>query len=204
MSAESRRRKGEATPLACHMASEREGVLKTLSLLRHAKARRDLADVEDFERPLAPRGMEAAPLMGRYLRETGARPDLVICSPALRTVQTAHLALAALGEPQPPVRFEPRIYEAETATLLEVVRQADPAARHVLMIGHNPGFQELVLLLVGDNPADAGSPLIANFPTAALAMLALDVERWADAAAERGRVIDFVTPRALGQRREGK
>ncbi|MBS0243078.1 MAG: histidine phosphatase family protein [Proteobacteria bacterium] len=174
--------------------------MKTLSLLRHAKALRDLPGIQDFDRPLAPRGIEAAPMIGRHMREQGYRPDLVLCSPALRTRQTAALVLEALGPPAPPLTFEPAIYEASAATLLGCIQRADPVAAHVLMIGHNPGFEDLARLVAGGQIAEDHAAIRVKFPTAALAVIALDIAAWEETREDCGRIVHFTTPRSLGQR----
>jgi phosphohistidine phosphatase len=146
-----------------------------LYLLRHAKSSWDEPGLADHDRPLAPRGRRAAKAMGRYLREQGIEPDLVLCSSATRARQT----LKRLGLAD--ARIEPDLYAADAATL----RRFIPETASVMLIGHNPGLQDLALSLVRSGPRLV--ELAAKFPTGALATIELDT----------GELIDFVRPRDL-------
>ena len=135
-----------------------------LIVLRHAKAASPLG-VRDHDRPLADRGRRDAAAVGDELRSTGDLPDLVICSPALRTVQTHELlALDA------PVEFDPRVYDNEVHVLLDVLAEQSEDVGTLLLIGHNPSVHELVETL-SQQRRD-------GFPTAALAIIDLPVP-WA-------------------------
>ncbi|MET0529723.1 MAG: histidine phosphatase family protein, partial [Microvirga sp.] len=118
-----------------------------LLLLRHAKATWP-AGILDLDRPLAPRGQNAALLMGNYMRSEFLAPDLALVSPARRTQETWERVQPIIGEVQ--TRQDGRIYEAPVARLLNVLQEVEPEARTVLMIGHNPGFEELASLLIGE------------------------------------------------------
>ena len=161
--------------------------MKTLLLLRHAKSSWKIADQPDFERPLNGRGERTAPLMGRHLRKQKIEPSLVLCSPAERARQTAALFIEAAklgGE----LRYDERIYEASALQLLEVVTQADEGADTVLLVGHNPGLEELVLLLTGETRL---------MPTAALAKIDLAADKWAKVKEQTGRLDWIVKPKDL-------
>jgi phosphohistidine phosphatase len=130
-----------------------------LIVLRHAKAATPLG-VTDLERPLADRGRRDAAAVGDDLRGTGDLPDLVICSPALRTVQTHEmLALDA------PVEFDRRVYENEAHVLLDMLAEQPESVGTLLLIGHNPSMHELVETLSGQRRE--------SFPTAAMAIIEL-------------------------------
>jgi phosphohistidine phosphatase len=146
-----------------------------LYLLRHAKSSWDEPGLADHDRPLAPRGRRAAKAMGRYLREQGIEPDLILCSSATRARQT----LERLG--LPGARIEPGLYGADAATL----RRFIPKAASAMLIGHNPGIHDLAVSLARSGPRVP--ELAAKFPTGALATLELDT----------GELIDFVRPRDL-------
>jgi phosphohistidine phosphatase len=163
--------------------------MKTLLLLRHAKSSWQEADLRDFDRPLNKRGTKAAPLMGNFMRARAVRPDLIVSSPALRARTTAAL-VAESGELQAELRYDERIYEADLNALLKVVSQLDEAAETVLLVGHNPGFQELLKFLTGEEH---------EFPTAALAYIALETDKWSDAGQGSGRLQWLVTPKSLAK-----
>lgn len=161
--------------------------MKTLLLLRHAKSSWKVADQPDFERPLNGRGERAAPLMGRHLRRQKVEPDLILCSPAERARQTAAL-FAEAAKLAAELRYDERIYEASALRLLEVVTQADEAADTVLLVGHNPGLEELILLLTGETRL---------MPTAALAKIDLAADKWSKVKEQTGRLDWVVKPKDL-------
>jgi phosphohistidine phosphatase len=161
--------------------------MKTLLLLRHAKSSWKIPDQPDFERPLNGRGRRSAPLMGQHLRAEKLAPDLILCSPAERTRQTIAL-FAEAAKLDSELRFDERIYEASGLQLLEVVTQADEGAGTVMLVGHNPGLEELIFLLTGQ---------VQLMPTAALAKIDLGVERWADVRERTGRLDWAVRPKDL-------
>lgn len=165
-----------------------------LMLLRHAKS--DWPDgVADIDRPLARRGREAAPRMGAYMADEGLHPDLVLVSPARRARETWDLVAPALGEVE--TRSEPRIYEAPAERLLQVVREAG-RARGLMLVGHNPGFEDLARRLVGHGDRYAYARLAQKYPTAGLAVIDFPAQTWAEAAERGGRLDRFVTPAGLG------
>jgi phosphohistidine phosphatase len=169
--------------------------MRRLILLRHAKSSRP-ASVEDFDRPLAPEGRDAASRMGVYLRDEGLFPDLALVSSARRTRETWDCVGPSLGEVE--ARFDPRIYEAPTERLLVVLREAGPETRSVIMIGHNPGFEELGRRLVGHGDRYAMARMNDKFPTSAVAVIDSAVEGWGAVDFRRGRLDRFVTPKSLG------
>lgn len=170
--------------------------MKRLALLRHAKSSWDDPALADFDRPLNQRGLEAAAVTGAEMRRRGLAFDLVLASPARRVVETIEHAERRLGEPLDP-RFDERIYGASAAALLEVVQGVDESLGRLLLIGHNPGLQELAAML-----AEAGEPLresvASKYPTAALVLLELPVERWEEVRPGTARIADFLRPRELG------
>jgi phosphohistidine phosphatase len=155
--------------------------------MRHAKSSWGDPSLADFERPLNERGRKAAPLVGRFMRKQRLRPDLVLSSPAERARQTAALVIEAAGL-KAPLRYDERIYEATPSRLAEVVSQVEEAVGELLLVGHNPGLAGLLELLAGES---------RRVPTAALARVALDVEKWGRLRAGVGRVELFVRPKDL-------
>ncbi|AGH49472.1 putative phosphohistidine phosphatase SixA [Sphingomonas sp. MM-1] len=171
--------------------------MKRLTLLRHAKSGWDDPVARDFDRPLNPRGFKGARLMGRHMRDLGLRYDLVIASPALRVVETLDGLWEGYGRSL-HVELDKRIYLASAATLLDVVQEAPDDADALLLSGHNPGMEDLVLLLVPDRPDDAARDQVEEkFPTAALAEIHIDVDHWADVKAGSGALARFIRPRDL-------
>jgi phosphohistidine phosphatase len=169
--------------------------MRRLLLLRHAKSDWPKGML-DIDRPLAPRGRDAAPRMGDYLRGEQLLPDLALVSPARRARETWDLVSPALGQVE--ARFEPRIYEAPPERLLAVVREVEPAIRTLLLVGHNPGFADLAKRLVGHGDRYAFARMAQKFPTAGLAVIDFSADDWADAGPGEGRLDRFVTPKSLG------
>ncbi|MFD4868060.1 SixA phosphatase family protein [Streptomyces sp. NPDC058412] len=164
---------------------------RRLVVLRHAKSA--WPDVPDSERPLAARGRRDAPAAGRWLRETDCVPDLVVCSTACRTRETWDLVAAELGAAPAPVIYEARLYGASAAELLGVVREIPAQVRTLMLIGHNPGVQELVLSLAGEADGYVLQQTRTKFPTSAIAVLR--VPGWASLESGAARLTDMVVPR---------
>jgi phosphohistidine phosphatase len=169
-------------------------------LLRHAKSDWPTG-VADEKRPLAARGRAEAPLIGAFMARERLRPDLALISPAQRTRETWPLVAAAFAKP-PPQRIEPRLYMAGADGLLDFVRAADADAATLLLLGHNPGLEELAHLLIGGGEREAKKRLAAKFPTAALAVIEFAADDWTELQPHEGTLSHFVTPRSLGVRRE--
>lgn len=169
---------------------------RTLLLLRHAKSSWDDPALADFDRPLAQRGREAAPRMGRELARRSWLPDLALVSPSLRTRQTWALVAPELPRTV-PVAFEDAIYEAPAERILAAIRAVPDAVAALLVVGHNPGFEDLAAMLAGkDSDAQALARMRRKFPTAALARLSVE-GGWAGLGPGGATVTDFLTPRAL-------
>jgi phosphohistidine phosphatase len=169
------------------------GPLRRLVVLRHAKSAWP-EGVADHERPLAPRGRRDAPAAGRALAEADCLPDLALCSTALRARQTWELAAAQWGTP-PPVRLEARLYAADAADLLAVVHEVSAEVETLLLVGHNPGLEELVLELAGDSLDDALDEVRLKFPTSAIAVLAWHGSTWQTLAPGTALLTSMTVPR---------
>jgi len=161
--------------------------MKTLLLLRHAKSSRDDPGLADSDRPLNDRGKDDAKLMGRYLRSRNLVINAVISSPAQRARRTTELFLKAANVSLTP-SFDERIYEAGLPRLLTIVAEIDQSHDVVLLVGHNPGFEELLESLTGQ---------YSRLPTAALAKVDLNINQWRDVRPRTGKSDPVVTPKAL-------
>ena len=168
--------------------------MHTLYLLRHAKSSWSDPTLPDRQRPLARRGRRDAKRVAKHLVQLGVVPDLVLCSSAQRTRETLELLRAALGATTSVV-LEAELYAASADTLLEHLRGVPEEVASLMLIGHNPGLQDLALLL-----ASAGAELEhleAKFPTAALATLALPNATWSQLSQADAMLDAFVVPKQL-------
>jgi phosphohistidine phosphatase len=167
--------------------------MKRLYLLRHAKSSWKDTSLPDHDRPLAGRGRRAAEAIARHMREHGVEPELVLCSTARRARETLDRIEPALGSPA--VRVESDLYAASAPALLERLRGIPDTVESVMVIGHNPGLQELALELA--RPASAASELAAKYPTGALATLAFDASSWQELGRDTAELVELVRPRDL-------
>ena len=177
------------------MAKTTPRTTRRLLLLRHAKSAWP-EGVADHDRPLAERGCKAAPVIGAYMAREKLIPDLALVSPARRAQETWKLVGEALSK-KVVQRDAPDIYEVAAERILEVIRAVKPGIRTLLMIGHNPGMEDLAALLVRDGDADAIHCMKEKFPTAALAVIDFEIEGWDAVATGTGFLERFVTPRLI-------
>lgn len=169
-----------------------------LLLLRHAKSDWSDAALDDADRPLAPRGEKAASAMGREIGRLSLIPDLVLCSPARRARDTLALVMDELPSP-PPTRIVDNLYDfGDGSGPLEVIRAEGGAAPCLMLVGHNPAFEELAKRLAGSGPAELRKALQHKYPTGALAAIGFEKQRWSDIAEGEGRLERFIRPRDLG------
>jgi len=165
--------------------------MRTLYLLRHAKSSWDEQLVADHDRPLAPRGRKDARAMCEHLGTLEKAPALVLCSSAVRTRQT--LDLIAPGIPSAEVEIEDGIYAATDSALLTRLREVDDGVDAAMVIGHNPGLEQLAMRLSGDGRAIQAA---GKFPTCALATLEFE-GGWATLHDGGTELTNFATGRQL-------
>jgi phosphohistidine phosphatase len=158
--------------------------MKSLFVLRHAKSSWADGGLADFDRPLNDRGKATAPFMGQVMRDRGIEPSVILSSPAERAKQTAELVRDAAGL-RCEIRFDDRIYEADAQTLIEVIRELSDE-NSAMLVGHNPGFEGLVRSLTGRSE---------TMPTAALAIIQLEIDEWSAAATGCGQLIEVIRPK---------
>lgn len=164
--------------------------MKTLSLLRHAEAEQPLG-VRDFDRGLSSYGAQMAPRLGRRLEQKNFMPDLIVTSPAARTIATAQIISYELGYPVESMVFRDEIYQASLTSLLQVVRSFEENLNHVLLIGHNPALSQLASYLC-QSPHEQRAP--SHMATCALFRVALGIEYWALVEQGCGQFNEYDTP----------
>jgi phosphohistidine phosphatase len=160
--------------------------MKTLLLIRHAKASRAHPGLSDHDRPLDDRGLRDAPDMGRRLKHKGLQPQQVLTSTALRAGTTAALMAGALELESGRVMADERLYASSVTNLLYVIQELDDALTCVALVGHNPEMTEL---------ARHFAPEVPDMPTCAVAQLDFELARWSDIDACRVTRMMFDVPR---------
>ena len=161
--------------------------MKTLLLLRHAKSSWKDSTLPDHDRPLNARGRHAAALVGDFLKREKQRPEFVLSSSSLRTMQTVEILFeGAVNTPE--ICYDDSLYLASAPKLIEIISALGNDRDQVLMVGHNPGTEELSYQLTG---------VEKRFPTATLANIALSVEGWSEVGSTKGNLLWLVTPRQL-------
>ena len=172
-------------------------IVKMVLLLRHAKSAWGQPGLDDHERPLNRRGERAAEAMADHIVRNAPRPDLILCSTAVRTRQTLAPLVHRLTVPAPPIALERALYLASDDTLLERLRVLSEEIGTVLLIGHNEGIGELAEALAGHGAPAALASLQAKFPTGALAVLRAPDRPWRELAPGAAELLSFVRPRDL-------
>lgn len=165
-----------------------------LLILRHAKSDWNTDAPTDFDRPLNKRGKKDAPRVGRWLKKQGLMPDRVISSPARRAKMTVKRVCREIGFDEQAIVWDERIYGARLITLLDVLRDTPETVKTLLLVGHNPGLEDLLQCLGGDGtgvPADG-----KLLPTAALAQLELP-EGWQRLEPGKAHLLTIVRPKSL-------
>ncbi len=170
--------------------------MKTLILLRHAKSTWDDPVARDFDRPLNKKGGKAARAIGSAMHAEGIAFDHAVASPAVRVVETLADVSEGYGRPIRPI-YDPRIYLASLATLLDVIHGTDDGADRLLLVGHNPGLELLAMQLTRKDSGDLRGELAVKYPTGTVAEIGLPVERWADIGEGVGTLERFIRPRDL-------
>lgn len=165
--------------------------MKTLLILRHAKSSWDDVSLDDRERPLNARGRRDAPRMGDLLRDARLIPDVIITSDAVRAHMTA-LAVAEAAGYRREIVVDPLLYHASPENVFAVLKTMPSAnARMVMIVGHNPGLEDLIEQLTGEQH---------DLPTAAIVQLALPIEAWGElSAATRATLVDLWRPKEVAR-----
>jgi phosphohistidine phosphatase len=175
--------------------------LKTLHLLRHAKAAEGDIDATDHARPLAKRGINDARAMAAYLKDQTFAVERVYCSSSRRTKETYELMTPALGGA--PVAFKDRLYLVDSVDLVDFIQTLPDSASAILLLGHNPTYPTAALTLTKDATKDQDAALQAlgqKFPTGAMCSLRFDVDHWRDVKHGQGTLTRFISPKDVEAR----
>lgn len=168
--------------------------MRVLFLLRHGKSAWDDPALPDHDRPLAPRGVRAARVIGARLAQRVPLPELILCSSARRAVETLDLVRAELPGPI-AVEVERGLYLCGSRVLVARVRDLPDTVSAAMTVGHNPDFHDTACLLAGAGEPEVRAQMTEKFPTAACAILRFSIDRWAEVAPDGGELIAFEMPR---------
>lgn len=153
--------------------------------MRHAKSSWDDPTLRDFDRPLNKRGLKTAPFMGKLMKQKNINPDLILSSPAKRAACTAEL-VKEHGNLSAEISYEKRIYDASAYDLLTVLSSIDDSIESLLLVGHNPGLEDLLRVLTGQTH---------RMPTAALAKISLNINAWQQISENFGKLEFLIKPK---------
>lgn len=170
--------------------------MRTLMLIRHAKAARPDGRTRDHDRPLIERGRSDAPKIGAYMRRHGLLPDRVVVSPAKRTRETWALLAPAFGNGL-KAKFDERLYDASPQTVFEIIQENATDCPALLIIGHNPSMHRLATGLIAAGDLDNREKLRENLPTSGLVTIEFPFDDWTKLHAQAGRLTHFVTPKLI-------
>jgi phosphohistidine phosphatase len=159
--------------------------MKTLFVMRHAKSSWENPDSSDFDRQLNEQGLRTAPQMGETIYKNQFQPAMILSSPAKRARQTAIL-IKETAQIEGKIEYDERIYEASPLRLLQVIAGLDETVESAMLVGHNPGLEGLIKTLTGE---------IQAMPTAALAVIDLDTNKWSEITAESGKLRTLIRPK---------
>jgi phosphohistidine phosphatase len=170
--------------------------MRRLLLLRHAKAERSQPEGRDHDRILSKRGRNDAAAVGGYLVRHKLVPDRALVSTSARTRETWDLVAKAFVK-APKAEFGGRIYEAPPEAILNTIRETGTAGNTLIVVGHNPGIQQLAAMLIASGDVEARQRLLEDFPTSAFALISFATESWDHLRPMGGRLEHFVTPNML-------
>jgi phosphohistidine phosphatase len=162
-----------------------------LTLVRHAKTEPAAPGQEDWDRVLEPRGQRDAPEMARRLKQRGLKPELILSSPAVRAITTATIMLRELGVSAQKLQQDERLYLASPKDMLAVIHELGGRARHLMVVGHNPGMTEFADRISCEREVD-------NMPTCAIYTLQFAIKEWSELEWESGVEAELDYPKRSG------
>ncbi len=176
--------------------------MRTLTLMRHAKSDWPMAvpgsaPLPDKQRPLSRRGVRDAPRMGAWMAAAHVRPDLILCSTAVRTRQTLALVSQYIAGEKQIIEMRNELYLAGYDELIKLVRATPDHVEHVMLLGHNPGLHELAHELIGAGNIESRRALASKFPTAGVVVIDFAFDSWQSLGLGTGTLRHFTAPKQL-------
>ncbi|MDR0467394.1 MAG: histidine phosphatase family protein [Campylobacteraceae bacterium] len=160
--------------------------MKTIYFIRHSKSDQN-TQCEDFERPLNRRGEKDAPFMAKRLKHYKVKPDIIISSPAKRTLDTATIIAKILKYSKEKIVLKKELYDSTYNDYLDVIKSIDNKYKNIFIVGHNPAITEVCEIL--------SNSIIGNIPTTGIFCIKFDVENFQDIESQNGKVVFFDLPK---------
>ena len=177
-------------------ASKGSNLAKTLILMRHSKSSWDNSYKDDFDRPLNSRGRENAQMVAKHIHSWGFKPELTLCSSALRCKQTLELIIPYFPKKM-HIRYLDELYLAPERAILEIIKSIKLSIDQMLVIGHNPGLSDLSQSLIYSSNKKNDYSETQQFPTSAASIFEMSINNWVNFKLSESKIIDFVTPKNL-------
>ena len=177
-------------------ASKGSNLAKTLILMRHSKSSWDNSYKDDFDRPLNSRGRENAQMVAKHIHSWGFKPELTLCSSALRCKQTLELIIPYFPKKM-HIRYLDELYLAPEKAILEIIKSIKLSIDQMLVIGHNPGLSDLSQSLIYSSNKKNDYFETQQFPTSAASIFEMSINNWVNFNLSESKIIDFVTPKNL-------
>jgi len=177
-------------------ASKGSNLAKTLILMRHSKSSWDNSYKDDFDRPLNSRGRENAQMVAKHIHSWGFKPELTLCSSALRCKQTLELIIPYFPKKM-HIRYLDELYLAPETAILEIIKSIKLSIDQMLVIGHNPGLSDLSQSLIYSSNKKNDYFETQQFPTSAASIFEMSINNWVNFKLSESKIIDFVTPKNL-------
>lgn len=163
--------------------------MKTVYLVRHAKASWNQPELPDRERPLLPKGVKRTKLIGEYLRKKKVHPELIISSDASRARETALILAAEFNYPAEAVLSDPRLYDAPETSFFDILASKNNAIASVMLVGHNPGMTQLLFRYAGET--------IDHLPTSGVVAIRFQTRRWEELPLAKHKLEFLIYPRLI-------
>ena len=161
--------------------------MKRLYLIRHAKSSWKNPDLPDLDRPLNKRGERDAPFMGKRLKKSKIRPDLIISSPAKRALKTARIIAKEIGYPKDKIMIKDSLYASSVSTIVNIIQYLDESIAEAMLVGHNPDFTSLANYLTNYG--------VDNIPTCGIFCVDFDIKLWKEVDQGKGILNFFDYPK---------
>ena len=170
--------------------------MKTIFLLRHAKSSWDDVSLDDFDRPLSPRGIKSCKKIGKYLKKNRLIPDIVYCSSAMRAKQTWEL-FNRIVDKKENILYEDSLYMSDFSNFINIIKKTKNNFKNLMFVSHNPGIENLALELSKDKSNEIYEKINIKFPTGALIIIKFDLNNWSKVDCKKGKLYEFVKPKEL-------